>query len=225
MITRIFEKIYRNIISIPINFKCLPFKQAVKLPIHVSGNIAFGNICKKSVEIKTPIIYRGMIQLGTNKGSFDMGGVDYVDIKQGGKIIFYGPCNICSGIKISIGSKAKLEIGENTFINSNTIIAVCSSVFLGRNFSAGWNCMITDWDGHDIIDSCTLKLLNTPAPISFGEDCWIGAHTTVLKGCTFANKVIVPCSSIVTKSCSTESVIFGGTQNKILKSHVYRKYE
>ena len=37
--------------------------------------------------------------------------------------------------------------------------------------------------------------------------------------------VIVPCSSIVTKSCSTESVIFGGTPNKILKSHVYRKYE
>lgn len=85
--------------------------------------------------------------------------------------------------------------------------------------------MITDWDGHDIIDSCTLKLLNTPARIFFGEDCWIGAHTTVLKGCTFANKVIVPCSSIVTKSCSTESVIWGGTPNKILKSHVYRKYE
>lgn len=74
MITRIFEKIYRNIISIPINFKCLPFKQAVKLPIHVSATIAFGNICKNSIDIKAPIIYRGMIQLGTNKGSFGMGG-------------------------------------------------------------------------------------------------------------------------------------------------------
>lgn len=69
----ILKKVYRNV-SIPINFRCLPFKQALKLPIHISGNMILGHLSKNSIVINSSSVYRGMIQLGINKGSFGMGG-------------------------------------------------------------------------------------------------------------------------------------------------------
>lgn len=221
----ILKKVYRNIVSIPINFRCLPFKQALKLPIHISGNMILGHLSKNSIVINSSSVYRGMIQLGINKGSFGMGGQNYLDIKPGGKMIFEGACNLCSGIRITVDKNAHLTVGPNVFLNSNVIISVCTSIVFGKNFSAGWNCMISDWDGHAIVDSDSLEILNLPAPISFGTNVWIGANTTVLKGCSFGNYIIVPCASVITKSCVAEKVIYGGMPNRILKSHVIRKYE
>lgn len=88
---QLINKIFRAIISIPVNFCCLPLKQAIHLPIHVGANVKFIHAPHKGmIEIRSKHIKRGMIKLGCDKGSFMMGTNSVIDISPQGKIIFLG---------------------------------------------------------------------------------------------------------------------------------------
>lgn len=59
------------------------------------------------------------------------------------------------------------------------------------------------------------KLANS-APVTIGNDVWIGANCTVLPGVTIGNNVIVAAGAVVTKDVK-DNCIVGGVPARIVK--------
>lgn len=98
------------------NFKLLPIKQAIKLPIYIYGPIKFYWLCGK-IELRSEKIFSGMIKLGRNNEFFN--GTDkssFILMEKNSKIIFEGPCAIGNNYKIRVTQNAELIFGAYTFL-------------------------------------------------------------------------------------------------------------
>lgn len=205
--------------SIYYNLKCLPFSQALKLPILIGKDVRLrGSFHKGSLVIDAPVVHRGMISLGVVGGSFEMGFSlsSYMRMSKEAKIVFNGPCLISSGVKIDVARSGELHIGKDVFVNSGSIISSNTLVSLGNGVSTGWNITIIDWDGHDMVNVSDGKVVNAPKPIIVDDYCWLGAHSTLLKGVYLAHHCIVPYGSVITKSCETPVAVYGGMPNHVV---------
>lgn len=205
--------------SLYYNIKCLPFSQAVKLPILIGNNVKIcGSLHRGSFVIDTTDVHRGMITLGIYKGSFAMGTAmnSLLRLSSDAKIVFHGGCGICSGMKIDVSRSGELHIGNKVSINSGAIISSNTVVNIGDGVRTGWNITIIDWDGHDMIDINSKTIVNSPKPINIGERCWLGTKSTILKGVSLAHHCVIPYGSIITKSCDEPVSTFGGSPNRVL---------
>lgn len=210
--------------SIFINLKCLPFTQAIKIPMlfHYKTQIV-GSFGKGTFELHGNVRSR-MVQFGIGMGSFNLGGASktFLKIEKGGKVIFHGSCNIARGGQLIVNKDAKIVFGKNCSFNANALINSGSVISFGDDFLGGWNVTIIDGDGHPINDLHSKSRLNPYKPIKFGNHCWLAAHSSVLKGVVLNDNTIVPYGSVITKSCDVPFVIFGSQPNKVLKNNVYR---
>lgn len=217
-------KIISIIKTLYVNYKCLPLKQAIHLPITVSADTKFlSPLFKGCFVIKSDSIKQGMILIGSQKGSFNGGGTNIIDIKKKGKIVFKGKCNLHAGIKLICSSGACIIFGTDSWINYDCIINSRLEIIFGEKFLCGWSCSFLDWDGHDIVSIPAEVVLNAPKPIIIGNHCWVSANATILKGVHLADETIIPYGSIIAKSNETPYCCFGGAPNRILKENITRK--
>lgn len=54
--------------------------------------------------------------------------------------------------------------------------------------------------------------------IAIGQNCFIGARSVIMYGCTIADNVIVAAGSVVTKSIKKSNVIVGGNPAKVIST-------
>src|SRR5947207_10718220 len=66
-----------------------------------------------------------------------------------------GTMRVGENVRIACGCKiyvhAKLQIGNNTYINPNTLIYCNQGISIGSDCAVSWNCQIMDYDFHKII--------------------------------------------------------------------------
>lgn len=127
--------ILRSIIqSIFFNFYYLPFRQAIKLPILLYKPHFI--TLKGKVIISSPIVKTGMIRLGKRiVPIYPNNGIIFEN--NGGTIEFKGKCVIGNNSAISIGEKAKIEIG-NKFVATTTLkIISCHHITFGEKVLVG----------------------------------------------------------------------------------------
>lgn len=110
----------------------------------------------------------------------------HIVIKNGAKV--NGPCRIIS--------KKRIEIGEECFIGSDSIIR--------------------DNDGHDISAGTDNE---EAQEIKFGRHCWIGQKAIILKGVKLGDNTIVSAGAMVAKSFPAD-VVISGTPARIIKENV-----
>ena len=105
---------------------------------------------------------------------------------------------------------ALLEIGEGCGF-SGTTIGCASRVILGRRVMCGANVTITDTDWHPLEWRPRAEGQTGPvAPVSIGDDVWIGMNATVLKGATIGRRTVIGAGSIVSRPIP-EGVIAAGS--------------
>ena len=103
-----------------------------------------------------------------------------------------------------IGKEAAVTIGDHVGL-SGTAIVCHERVSIGNHVQIGMNCVIYDTDFHDLDYR---KRALTPEdysgavtrPVTIGNDVFIGAHSTILKGVTIGDKAIIGAGSMVAKS-------------------------
>lgn len=105
-----------------------------------------------------------------------------------------------------------IEIGDHNFINGAYISAE-NKVVLGSNIKIGPQTMIMDSDFHDISDH---NKEGVSKPIIIGDDVWLGARCTILKGVTIGTGAVVAVGAIVTKDVPAKTLV-AGVPAKVIK--------
>lgn len=104
----------------------------------------------------------------------------------------------------SITSSGYLSIGNKCFLNQNCTITCMEKIRIGNNCSFANNVVIVDHDHNYRID----KEKFICAPIEIGNDVWIGANCTILKGVSIGDHSVVAAGSTVRKSIPPHSVYY-----------------
>lgn len=166
--------------------------------------------------IEQGIESRGIPFIRVNKASTITIGKNFI-INNGERFNSIGRQEKCV---FSIRANAELTIGNNVGISSSTIF--CNKeVSIGNNVKIGGNTCIYDTDFHSLdFEQRRNKyedVANTRSKaVRIGNDVFIGAHTTILKGVTIGDRSIVGAGSVVTKNIPPDE-IWGGNPAVFIK--------
>ena len=202
--------------SIYVNFRVLPFKDAIKLPIIISRKTKLSSLSGKVILHKNRT---GIVRIG-------FGNVRLVDFAYErtilhieGTVTFRGKCKIGKASKIEVGEKGHLDIGENFLISAKSKIICHKQIDIGKNCVFAWDSLIMDTDYHHIYDHHS-NIINEDKAIKIGNKVWLGTRSTVLKGCTIPDNCIVAANSLAAKEYDTENTILAGNPAKIVKDNI-----
>lgn len=152
------------------------------------------------------------------KNSFIAPGYDFM-FEQLRNITIGNNCSIGKSAWIHTVKNGKIQIGDNTKIGRRVTLAALKSIKIGKNCLLSYDVSILDHD-HDFRDikiSPVVSELTKGKDVFIGDDCFIGAHSFILKGITLGEHCIVGANSVITKSFPAYTVI-AGNPAKIIKS-------
>jgi|TARA_B100001059_G_scaffold225229_1_gene252188 maltose O-acetyltransferase len=130
--------------------------------------------------------------------------------------------NSGSGVIIEAGFHcdygSQIQIGDRTFININCTVLDApineGAISIGDDCLIGPNVQLLAVS-HAINPTERLKKENFTAPITIGNNVWIGAGVIVLAGVTIGDNAVVGAGSVVTKSVAANTVVVGNPAIKI----------
>lgn len=186
------KKYLEFLLSIPktvyFNFKSLPLKQALKIPIFVHYNTKLINIHKNVVKLGCDSfgIVRygfggtyGIQPIGTEKNMIEFG--------NAGQICFNGRARFGKGTTIRVGGG--IEFGNRFSSNRNCFFGCNDCVVFGDDVLLGWNVNIRDSDNHTIFWDGNREL--SQKKVTVGNHVWICSCVDVLKGVTIPDDSVV----------------------------------
>ncbi|KAB2331371.1 sugar O-acetyltransferase [Bacillus mesophilum] len=106
-----------------------------------------------------------------------------------------------------------IHVGKNVFINSGCCFQDQGKIKIGDGVLIGHNVVLATLN-HDINPKKRSNL--HPAPISIGNDVWVGSNATILPGVTIGDGAIIAAGAVITKDVPP-LVIVGGVPAKVLK--------
>lgn len=178
-----------------VNFRFLPFRQVLRLPIHVRGPLkVYGH---GKITIDAPV-HSGMIRLGYNGDLFSAtkGGAQ---LWLNGEIVFKGEMIASGDVSISVFNGARLTFGRFGFLGYGMRIQCHSTITIGDWFRITAESQIFDTGFHHIRDLNTGKVARLSGSGTIGDHCWVGNRTTVMRGTVLPNGCIVASNSLINK--------------------------
>lgn len=123
-----------------------------------------------------------------------------VEIRKGSRIEAIGkPSNV-----------PKLIIGDGTSIHNYFHCGAAESVIIGKNVLIAGRVYITDHD--HVFDSATIPPIFSGlnvAPVSIGDEVWIGEGAAILKGVSIGRRSVIGANAVVTKNIPPFSIAVG----------------
>lgn len=205
-----------------LNFRKLPFRQAVKFPIDVYGRIQLTSI-KGNIIINGPI-KKGMVKIGAQ---FDLFPMNPVVLDLNGSWIINGAFSMGTGGTIHIGSAGILETGNKSSFGANSFIYCDKNIAIGDCVDISWRCQVMDTDTHLINNINTLDIIPMEKDVRINSFVWIGNNTIINKGTSLPSNCIVASGSMCNKdySSSGENVVFAGCPVRVVKAGFSRVWE
>ena len=125
---------------------------------------------------------------------------------KGGRIEVGRGARLAMGTKIVCGGH--LTIGPRVVVGPNTVIMCATEVKIGARSMISWNCSIFDSIGHRMWLEGTGEA-EVEAPITIGNDVWIGPYSIIMKGVTIGDNCIVGAGSVVRRDVAPYSLVYG----------------
>jgi acetyltransferase-like isoleucine patch superfamily enzyme len=123
---------------------------------------------------------------------------------------------ILSGFKVR--NPQRITIGERFYCNYNFFVQGSGGVQIGNDVIVGPNVSIFSENHQFARRDVPINRQGTRcAPVSIGDDVWIGAGATILPGVTIGNGCVVAAGSVVTRSFEEFSVV-GGVPARVISS-------
>jgi virginiamycin A acetyltransferase len=132
---------------------------------------------------------------------------------KGTKIIIKDRVMIDSFVKIkAVGGMGDLVIGEDSYINSGTVIYTGNGVLIGSNVLIASNCTLAPVN-HQFSDKNILireqGFMASRGGIVIEDDVWIGANTVILDGAYIERGCVIGAHSLVKGRLEAYSIYHG----------------
>ena len=112
------------------------------------------------------------------------------------------------GSRLAVSGKGHLYIGDNTFINRNCNIVAHDNIHIGNDCLLGVNVNIFDHDHRFRDASIPISRQGfKTAPISIGNNCWIGSNVFISKGVSIGDNSVVSACSRIDKSVPPNTLV------------------
>ena len=112
----------------------------------------------------------------------------------------------------------QITVGDRTFININCTMLdapiIEGVITIGNDCLIGPNVQLLAVS-HAVEPKQRLQKENFAAPITIGNNVWIGAGVIVLAGITIGDNAVVGAGSVVTKNIAENTVVAGNPAAKI----------
>ena len=112
---------------------------------------------------------------------------------------------------ITAPGRARIRIGEGTFLNIGVMVAALELVEIGAHCMFANGCLITDAD-HRFDDRerpVTWQGFTSKGPTRIGDNVWCGAHVVVTSGVTIGQRCVIGANSVVTADIPPFTVAAG----------------
>jgi acetyltransferase-like isoleucine patch superfamily enzyme len=200
--------------SIYVNFRVLPFSQAIRLPIIVSRKTKLQSLSGKVIlkKVKTGIVRMGF------------GNMEMLDYRYNRTILLIdGTIEFAGKAKIGMGSRlmvyGSLALGDNFLISGDGTIICAEKITIGDNSTMAWESIVMDTDHHQMFDAQG-NHINPNKPVEIGQNVWIGARSFILKGCRIPDGCIIGANTLLTRSFEDKKAVIAGNPPRIVKHNV-----
>ena len=205
------------------NFRTLPYKTAVKIPILIYGRCRFISLSGQ-IQINYPIIEYGMIKIGISDCMRSYKDISIISIK--GTMQLERNVTLRQGLRLSINTSSFLKLEEGVYIGDNVTIYCYNHIYIGKYTRLAYNCLMMDTDFHYIINTENYTIKRNQASIEIDNGNWIGSYTTIKKGTKTPNNTIVvgPYSTLSKNYTSTiqPNSIIAGNPARLIKENLRR---
>lgn len=213
--------------TIYLNYKLLPIKQAVHFPIHLYGKWNF-RMMNGTILIPTNQVKCGAYKFGFDTAGYFTSLINTLSLHTDSTIELGEEVRIGQGVQICLYPKAVLKMGSFSSLGDNVKIVDYQSIIIGKRTAITWDCQISDFNSHFILDSATNKIFTICKPVQIGDYCWVCNKTVVMPGTKLPNRIIVASGSLLNRDYVKlelpERSLIGGAPAKLIKSGLYRIY-
>ena len=98
-----------------------------------------------------------------------------------------------------VDDEARLTIGDYTFIGTGSEMDLSGTITIGSHTLIAPNVFITDHAHNMSIDARLDEQGTHIAPVSIGDDVWIGTRAVILPGVVIGNGAVVGAGAVVTR--------------------------
>lgn len=137
--------------------------------------------------------------------------------------ISVGPFAVIGGQLLTLRPEAKIEVGDHSFLGTDSKIWAQESVRIGSNVLIAHLVDIHDSNAHSLLwtdrrDDAKRELEREElmdwskvacSPVVIEDDVWIGFKSSVFKGVTIGRGAVVAACSVVTKSVPPFTLVAG----------------
>lgn len=204
-----------------VNFYFLPFKQAIKLPIWIYGNVRFIKL-NGTIRIETDVIKTKMIIINRTNESPSNSCSNTEIILNKGTLTFKGEAQIGCGCRILVYSDGEIIFGKNFKMNNQNTLSSSNKLQFDNMVVLGHQNQIYNTDFH-FYASNEGYVHNSSKPVLIGAYTFISNRVTITKGVVLPPYTIVSANSLVNKALPIDSgTIIGGIPAKPLAKNSYR---
>ncbi|AYG00141.1 sugar O-acetyltransferase [Lactococcus allomyrinae] len=118
----------------------------------------------------------------------------------------------------SVEYPERFYVGEESFINSGIQVISAGKVTIGNHCFIGPNCQLFTPNHHASNPKLRRQGWQYDAPITIGNDCWLGGTVIILPGVSIGDDVVIGAGSVVTKDVPSHCMV-AGNPARILKRY------
>lgn len=206
-----------------VNFRLLPFKQAIHFPIVVTRATKLECLTGKVFFHCEP--YLGIVKIGTQLADLFCWNGCKTLFSVKGEIHLDGWVQIGPGCSIVVDENAKLHIGERMCLGAKSFLLCRNRIVFGDDVRSGWEVQIFDTNFHYIKNIDDGSVARREKEVVIGNNNWFGNRCTVMPG-TKTNDFFIAASNSLCNKDYTESVpkysLVAGQPARLIKQNVVR---
>ena len=209
--------------SLYINFRLLPFSQAIKMPIIVSKVTTLESLTGRvHFQVKPSF---GIMKFGFNHSDLFSWRARHTIVKIDGKVHVGDFAQFGVGCSLIVDKDSILSLGNNFSIGAFSKIICRKRMSIGENFRGAWEVQIFDTNFHYIKNIEDGKVVRREHEVVLGANNWMGNRVSVMPG-TKTNDFFIAASNSLCNKDYTSSIpkysLVAGSPAKLLKTNVVR---
>lgn len=143
-----------------------------------------------------------------------------LSLDRGGELSIGRNFKMRDHAKLRVRASGRCIIGDNTSINSNSMVVCHNRIVIGNNVQLSPNVQIYDHDHDYSVPGGVQSMRYRLGDVEIGDNVWIGANSVILKDTRIGNNCVIGAGSIIHGVYDDNSVIVQKRETHIKKYNI-----